>query len=76
LNKVQANDTMQVVIVKQIIEKMGIIFDEVGQVFREHGDSVKEASRIINAETDISIFIEHNSSNNPLPVPEVFEGGQ
>ena len=53
---------------------MGNIFDEVGQVFREHGDSIKEASRVINAETDISIFIEHNTSNNPLPVPEVFEG--
>ena len=53
LNKVQTNDTTQIVIVKQIIEKMGTIFDDVGKVFREHGDSVREASRIINAETDI-----------------------
>jgi hypothetical protein len=53
---------------------MGAIFDEVGQVFREHGDSVKEASRVINAETDIRIFIEYHSSKNPLPIPENFEG--
>jgi len=34
---------------------------------------VKEASRVINAQTDIKIFIEHNTSNNPLPKPETFE---
>ncbi len=45
-----------------------------GQIFREHGDAIKDASRVINAETDIQIFIEHHNSNNPLPAPEIFEG--
>ncbi len=53
MNKVQSNDQTQIVIVKQIIEKIGVVFDDVGKIFREHGDAIKDASKVINVETDI-----------------------
>lgn len=46
--------------------------DKVGKKMRDHADSVLDGVDMIDAETDVKIFIEHNKSDNTFITREVF----
>jgi len=47
------------------LEKFSTVLDSVGKIIRDHADTIGDGTDIVNADTDIKIFIEHHRSENP-----------
>jgi hypothetical protein len=47
--------------------------DSIGKTVREHADSIGDGADIVNADTDLKIFIEHHKSKNPQFIRETFQ---
>lgn len=72
LNKVQELDHSQINFLRFNIEKFSTVLDSIGKTIRDHADTIGDGTDIVNADTDIKIFIEHHRSDNPQFVREVF----
>ena len=55
------------------LEKFSTVLDGIGKIIRDHADTIGDGTDIVNAETDIKIFIEHHRSDNPRYVREIFQ---
>lgn len=54
------------------LEKFSTILDLIGKTIRDHADTIGDGTDIVNADTDIKIFIEHYRSQNAAYTKESF----
>lgn len=73
LNKMQDNDAGQINLMKHNMQKVASTIGKVGQDLQSSAENIFDASQMVNAATDIKIFIEHNKSSNLVVAKERFQ---
>ena len=76
MNRVQENDISQINFMKYNMQKFAHILGKVGEDLCEQSTTIHDASQMINSQTDIKIFIEHNKSTNLVVNKEKFQDYQ
>ena len=69
----QENDISQINFIKYNMQKFAHIMGKVGEDKLDRTQSMHDCSQMINADTDVKIFIEYNKSSNLTVSKESFE---